>query len=337
MRAWQLVDGFGLDHLKLSDLALAPLAEHQVRVKIHAASLNYRDLMVIRGQYNPKLLLPITPLSDGAGEVVEVGPLVTEVKVGDRVCATFSQCWPFGAPTKSTYQNTLGCPLNGMLATEGVFHEQGLVKFPDHLDFIEAATLPCAALTAFNALMCQSELKPNDTVLLQGTGGVSLFAFQFAKALELKIIITSSSSEKLERLKTLGESHHINYNDTPKWSEEALRLTEGLGVDAVIEVGGAKTLGQSIASVKKAGVICLIGVLSGALEPIDLRPVLMNNVRIQGIFVGSKASFIAMNRVISHQKIKPIIDKVFDFSEAFKAFSYLESAQHFGKICIQIH
>lgn len=333
MRAWMITDGFGLANLKLEKVDEPELKDHQVRVKIQAASLNYRDLMVLSGHYNPKQPLPLIPLSDGAGVVVEVGSKVKKVGLGDKVCATFSQSWSHGPPTTDTYKNTLGSPVPGMLKEHGVFHEDGLVKYPEHLDFIEASTLPCAGVTAFNAIMCQG-LKSGDTVLLQGTGGVSLFSLQLAKVLGLNIIITSSSDEKLKKAQDLGASQCINYIKCPDWAKEVQNLTQGFGVDAVVEVGGAKTLASSIRSVKKSGAIYLIGVLSGALEPLDLRPVLMNNLNIQGIFVGSKAEFIGLNRVVSHAKLRPVIDKVFSFNDAPEAFSYLSSAKHFGKVCI---
>lgn len=332
MQAWQLF-GFGLEKLELVDIAEPLLEEDQVRVKIHAASLNYRDLKVIKGQYNPKQTLPLIPLSDGAGEVVEIGSKVTKFAVGDLVCATFSQHWPHGPPTKEASKKTLGSPLDGTLRRQGVFSEQGLIKFPKHLDLVEASTLPCAAVTAFNAIMLQSELKPGDSVLLEGTGGVSLFALQFAEILGLRAIIISSSDEKLKRAKALGASSGINYAAIPEWSKEVLKVADG-GVDAVIEVGGAKTISQAIASVKKGGVVCLIGVLSGVSEPLDLRPILMNNIRIQGLFVGSMEVFEAMNRVISHSLLRPVIDRVFDFAEAPLALAHLESGKHFGKVCI---
>lgn len=336
MRAWQLTNGFGLSNLNLNEILLSPLKDHEVRVKIHAASLNFRDLMVIKGQYNPKASFPLTPLSDGSGEVVEVGKNVTKVAVGDKICATFSQNWSHGPPSAETFKSTLGSPLAGMLSEFGTFLEDGLIKFPNHLDYVEASTLPCAGVTAFNALMCQSELKPGESVLLLGTGGVSLFALQFAKILGLNVIITSSSDEKLKKAGALGADYFINYKKEPEWAKQVQKLTASLGVDAVIEVGGAKTLGSSIASVKKGGVVCLIGVLSGSSEALDLRPVLMNNIRIQGIFVGSRELFIAMNRVISHSKLRPVIDSVFDFKDAPKAFLHLESGDHFGKVVIKI-
>lgn len=336
MRAWQIVGAFGLNNLKMVDSSERKLQTNQVRVKIHACSLNYRDLMVAKGLYNPKQPLPLVPLSDGAGEVVEVSPEVTSIKVGDRVCATFSQKWCHGVATDETFANTLGSPLDGTLVETQVFSADGLIKFPEHLSYEEAATLPCAAVTAFNALAQQASLNPGDTVLLEGTGGVSLFALQFATALGLKSIIISSSDEKLERAKGLGASVGINYNKKSDWPAAVLDLTEGRGVDAVVEVGGAKTIGRAIKSVKRGGVISVIGILSGIEEPLDLRPILMNNVRIQGIFVGGKTVFEAMNRVVSHAKIKPVIDSCFAFNDAPKAFAHLESAQHFGKVVIKV-
>lgn len=336
MRAWQLVDGFGIDNLKLVDVAFASLTSTQVRVKIHACSLNYRDLMVVRGQYNPKQTLPLIPLSDGAGEVVEIGSAVTDFKLGDRVCATFSQKWCHGVATKEAYQNTLGSPLAGMLSESRVCDQTGLIKFPDYLSYEEASTLPCAGVTAFNAIAYQSGLKALDTVLIEGTGGVSLFALQFSKAFGINCIVLSSSHEKLAKAKSIGAHQGINYKDVADWSAAVLDLTAGLGVDAVVEVGGAKTLSRAIASVKKGGVVCVIGVLTGAEEALNLRPILMNNLRLQGIFVGAKSVFVAMNRVLAHAKIHPIIDSIFDFADARKAFYYLESAQHFGKVCIKV-
>lgn len=336
MRAWQIVGEFGLNNLKLVDVTEPSLKSNQVRVKIHACSLNYRDLMVAKGIYNPKQKLPLVLLSDGAGEVVEVGSDVTRVKVGDRVCATFSQKWCHGIATDETFAHTLGSPLDGTLAEQQVFFETGVVKFPDHLSYEEAATLPCAAVTAFNAMAMQASLTAGDTILIEGTGGVSLFALQFAQVFGLRSIVISSSDDKLARAKSLGASVGVNYSKTPDWPAAILDITEGRGVDAVVEVGGAKTISKAIKSVKRGGVISVIGILSGIEEAIDLRPILMNNIRIQGIFVGGRTVFEAMNRVVSHAKIKPVIDKSFSFNDAPKAFAHLESATHFGKVVIKV-
>lgn len=336
MRAWEISGKFGIDNLKLIERPTILLNSNEVRVKIHACSLNFRDLLIVRGLYNPKQKLPLIPLSDGAGVVVEVGQDVADLKVGDRVCATFSQIWSHGIASKESMAHTLGCPKDGMLQETRIFHEQGLVKFPSFLSYEEAATLPCAGVTAFNAIAYQSCLKPGDMVLLEGTGGVSLFALQFAKVLGIKCIITSSSQQKLIKAQALHADHVINYKESPDWPSKVLDFTHQQGVDAVIEVGGQKTINQAIASVKKGGVVCVIGVLSGSSEVIDLRPVLMNNIRLQGIFVGAKAIFTAMNRVIEHSKIHPIVDKVFAFEKANEAYSYLESASHFGKVVIKM-
>lgn len=336
MRAWKIVGEFGLNNLKLMDGDKPRLKAHEVRVDIRACSLNYRDLMVAKGQYNPHQSLPLIPLSDGAGVVSEVGAEVTGFKVGDRVCATFSQDWCHGIATAETFRATLGSPIDGTLTESRVFDAAGLIPFPNFLSFEEAATLPCAAVTAFNALALQASTKPGDTVLIEGTGGVSLFALQFAQVLGLKAIVLSSSSEKLAKAKAIGDCCGINYAENDNWPDMVLDLTGGKGVDVVIEVGGAKTINKAIASTKKGGTVAVIGILSGIREAIDLRPILMNNIRIQGIFVGAKTVFSAMNRVIEHGKIRPVVDRVFDFNQAPEAFRHLESAQHFGKVCIKV-
>ena len=302
MRAWQIETAFGTANLAQVNVAEPALKPHEVRVKIHACSLNFRDLMVIKGQYNPKQPLPLIPLSDGAGEIVEVGSSVASFNVGDRVCATFSQNWCHGLPDSKTFSQTLGSPLPGMLQESRICEENGIIRFPHYLTYEEAATLPCAAVTAFNAIALQSELRPGDTVLLEGTGGVSLFALQFANAFNISSIITSSSDEKLLKAKTLSASYGINYQKDVDWQIKTLELTKGQGVDAVVEVGGKLTIGRAIQSVKKGGVVCVIGVLSGASEALDLRPILMNNIRLQGIFVGAKTVFQNMNRVLEQQR-----------------------------------
>lgn len=335
MKAWSIED-YGLRNLILKKVLPQKIESKSVRVKIRACSLNYRDYLVIMGLYNKKMPLPLVPLSDGAGEVIEVGKGVTEFKIGDKVCATFSQKWLSGPLNKDVCQNTLGCPLDGMLRQEVVLNEEGLIKFPPHLSFEEASTLPCAGLTAFNAIFSQNFLRPNDTILLEGTGGVSLFALQFAKALKLNTILLSSTQEKMDKAKSFGADHVINYRKNPDWSKEVLNLTDGQGVKAVIEVGGQDTLPKAIKSLSKGGAIFLIGIVSGSMANIDLIPILMNDLRIFGIFVGHKAMFLSMNTVIEHALIRPVIDKVFDFKDADKAFNYLKSQAHFGKICICI-
>ncbi len=336
MRSWQIVDGFGLDHLKMNEMPQEKLGSQDVRIKVRACSLNYRDLMVVKGWYNPQQPLPLTPVSDGAGEVMEVGTDVKDFKVGDKVCGTFSQKWDAGRVCDLAQKYTLGGPINGMLSESIVLNQQGLIKFPSFLTFAEAATLPCAAVTAFNALTQESSFMPGDTVLIEGTGGVSLFALQFAQVLNLKTIVISSSNDKLGFSKKLGATHTINYAQCPEWHEQVLTLTDGQGVDGVVEVGGAKTINKAIASVKRGGVITVIGILSGTTEAFDLVPILMRQIRIHGVFVGPKTLFAAMNRVIEHSQIHPVIDRCFEFKDAPQAFDYLESGAHFGKVVINV-
>jgi NADPH:quinone reductase-like Zn-dependent oxidoreductase len=302
---------------------------------MRAASLNYRDLMMIKGTYNPRLKMPLVPFSDGAGEVVEVGSEVTKWKVGDRVCSIFMQGWLGGGIDAAKARTALGGDTNGVLREYAAFDENGLVRTPDHLTDEEAATLPCAAVTAHNALMVSGSIKPDDAVLLQGTGGVSIFALQFASVIGCRTIITSSDDEKLRLAKELGATDLINYKETPDWDKKVLELTEKRGVDHVVEVGGAGTLQKSLTAVRTGGHIAVIGVLSGAGE-INPITVLMKAVKMQGIYVGSRQMFEDMNRLICQHDLKPVIDRVFEFEEAVGALKYMESAAHFGKIVIKI-
>src|SRR5881396_1658998 len=307
---------FGLENLVVVERETPRPAGHQVVVKLRAASLNYRDLLFARGLYNPKASLPAVPLSDGAGEVVTVGPGVTRWKVGDRVCPILLQGWLAGERSAEQNRTALGGgDLAGVLREYGVFHENGLVGIPAHLSFTEAATLPCAAVTAWNALVDKGKLKAGDTVLTLGTGGVSVFALQFAKMHGARVIITSRSDEKLARARALGADETINYQETPAWDKAVLRLTNGLGVDHVIEVGGAGTLAKSVNAARIDGFVSLIGVLaSGAgLDPVR---VLMKGLRLQGIFVGSRQIFEDMNRAITVNRLQPVIDKIFAFAQA---------------------
>jgi NADPH:quinone reductase-like Zn-dependent oxidoreductase len=335
MKAYEIKE-FGIDNLALSEREKPTPNETEVLVKFHAASLNYRDLMMIKGWYNPKLKTPLVPFSDGAGEVVEVGNKVTKFKVGDRVMPTFMQGWHDGGVSFDKSRTTLGGDLDGCLREFGTFDENGLVCIPDHLSFEEAATLPCAALTAFNALYESGGLKPDDTILLQGTGGVSIFALQLASVLGCRIIITSSSDGKLEKAKELGATDFINYKKTEDWDKEVLNLTEKRGVDHIVEVGGSGTLQKSINAVRMGGHIAVIGVLSGKGD-FDPTSILMKAVRLQGIFVGSRQMFEALNQMLcQHHHLKPVIDKTFAFDEVKDALKYMESGSHFGKIVITI-
>jgi NADPH:quinone reductase-like Zn-dependent oxidoreductase len=299
-----------------------------------AWSLNYRDLMVVRGQYSARLPLPLTPLSDGVGHVVDVGEGVTRVKVGDRVTPTFVQKWLCGMPTETTFKSALGAGGLGLLAELVVLDEQGLVHTPEHLSDEEAATLPCAALTAWHALVTDGNIQPGNTMLTQGTGGVSLFALQLGAIAGARVIITSKSDAKLERAKKLGAAETINYVTTPHWDRVTRELTGDTGVDHVIELGGAGTLPRSMKAVRYGGTISLIGVLTGGGEA-NPTPLVMRNIRLHGIFVGSREMFEEMNRAIELHRLRPVIDRVFPFSDAAAAYRQLESAGHFGKICIR--
>ncbi|HEY7312276.1 MAG TPA: NAD(P)-dependent alcohol dehydrogenase [Gemmataceae bacterium] len=335
MKVYEIRDHFGLDALTLCERPQPQPGPHEVLVRIKAASLNYRDLMVVKGQYNPKMPLPRIPCSDAAGEVAAVGPDVTRVKVGQRVAAIFMQKWIDGEVDEAKAKSALGGAIDGLLAEYAVLHEDGLVQVPEHLSYEEAATLPCAAVTAWHALITEGRVKRGDSVLVQGTGGVSLFALQFAQLSEASVIITSSSDEKLQRAKALYVNHGINYKTTPEWGDKVRELTHGRGVDHVVEVGGAGTLGQSLRAVRMGGQISLIGVLSG-MGQVNPLPILMKNVRVQGIFVGSREMFEAMNATIARNELRPIVDRVFAFGEAVQAFRHMESASHFGKICIRM-
>ena len=335
MRAWEIAGQFGLEHLRIAERPDPEPGPGQVVIRVRATSLNYRDLLTARGTYNPKQALPLVPLSDGAGEVVAVGPGVTRVAVGDRVAGSFVQDWVAGIPSRTQLLTTLGGPLDGMLAERVVLSEQGVVHVPDHLSDEEAATLPCAALTAWSALVTHAVVVPGDTILVQGTGGVSMFALQIAGVLGARVIVTSSSDAKLERARELGAWETINYKSTQEWGRAARELTGGIGVDHVVEVGGAGTLTQSIRAVRAHGHISLIGVLAGGAASLNLTPVLMQNIRIQGVIVGHRQGFEAMCRAFAHHQLRPIVDRVFAFEEAPAAFEHMASQQHFGKICIR--
>jgi NADPH:quinone reductase-like Zn-dependent oxidoreductase len=330
------INEFGIENLSAVEREQPEPKAGEVLVKFHAVSLNYRDLMMVKGFYNPKLKTPLVPFSDGAGEVVAIGENVTKWKVGDKVCPIFMQGWIDGAIDYQKARTALGGDADGCLREFGAFDENGLVRFPDHLTYEEAATLPCAAVTAYNALFCSSRLKPDDAVLLQGTGGVSIFALQFASILGCRIIITSSSDEKLQRAKKLGADDLINYKQTEDWDRAVLDLTEKRGVDHVVEVGGAGTMQRSVNAVKMGGDVSVIGVLAGKGE-FNPTSLLMKTVKLQGIYVGSKQMFEDMNRLIcQYTHLKPVIDKTFAFDEARDALKRMESGSHFGKIVVKI-
>jgi NADPH:quinone reductase-like Zn-dependent oxidoreductase len=335
MKVWELQGGFGLDALRMTDRPEPAPGHGQVVVGVRAVSLNYRDLLMVRGQYNPRLRLPLVPCSDAAGEIVAVGPDVTGAKVGDRVAGTFFQGWIDGEPTEAKTRAALGGGIDGVLAERILLREDGIVAVPEHLSFEEASTLPCAALTAWNALFAHEPIRPGQTVLTQGTGGVSLFALQFAKLAGARVILTSSRDDKLERARSLGADHGINYVGEPDWEKRAVEWNGG-GIDHVIELGGAGTLPRSFRAIRMGGTISLIGVLTGNAGEVNPVPVLMKAMRMQGIFCGSRAQFEAMNRALAQHALRPVIDRVFAFDAAPKAFEAMVSGSHFGKLVIKV-
>jgi NADPH:quinone reductase-like Zn-dependent oxidoreductase len=335
MKFWQ-IPSFGIDNLEVKERPLPELSAGQVLVKVHAVSLNYRDLMVVLGKYNPKLALPRIPCSDGAGEVAAVGEGVTRVKVGQRVAGIFMQNWIDGAPDAAKQRGALGGDIDGMLSEYVVLHEEGLVDVPAHLSWEEAATLPCAAVTAWNAVVRAGNIKAGDTVVIQGTGGVSIFALQFAKLLGARVLGTSSSDEKLERARRLGLDEGVNYKQRADWAKWVLDSTGGRGADLIVEVGGAGTFAQSLKAVRVGGCVAQIGILSQATEPFQVAPILHKQVRVLGIYVGSRRDFEEMNRAIALHRMQPVVDQVFSFADAGAALSAMESASHFGKIAIRL-
>ncbi len=335
MKAIVIESAFGLENLRIVERPAPSPGPGQVLLRMKAWSLNYRDLLVAKGLYNPKLKLPFVPLSDGVGEVIGVGDGVTRVKVGDRVAGAFMTRWTAGDINDVGSRSALGGGIEGVAAEQVVLPEDGVVKVPAHLSDEEAATLPCAAVTAWNALFALGDLKPGQSVLLQGTGGVSIFALQFAKLAGARVIVTSSSNAKLERARQLGADEGINYKESPAWEEKVRELTGGAGVHHVVEVGGAGTFNQSLKAVRLGGTISLIGVLAGKGD-VNLMPVLMKAVRVHGIFVGSRETFETMNLAVSQHRLKPVVDRVFAFNEIQSALKHMESAAHFGKICARI-
>jgi NADPH:quinone reductase-like Zn-dependent oxidoreductase len=335
MKVWQ-IPSFGVDTLELIDRPTPQPRHGQVLVKVHAISLNYRDLLVVLGKYNPRLALPRIPCSDGAGEVVALGDGVKRVKIGQRVAGIFMQNWIDGAPDAAKQRGALGGDIDGMLAEYVVLDENGLVEVPGHLSWEEAATLPCAGVTAWNAVVHAGRIKPGDTVLIQGTGGVSIFALQFAKLLGARVLGTSSSDEKLARAYKLGLDSGVNYKHTADWVKWVLEQTNGAGVDLVVEVGGAGTFAQSLKAVRIGGTIAQIGVLSQSSEPLQIGPLLHKQIRLNGIYVGSRADFEEMNKASLMHSLKPAVDQTFAFYEVKQGLQTMESGSHFGKLVISM-
>lgn len=337
MRAYEIAAGNDVDAIAMVERPDPEPGAGEVAISVKACSLNYRDILVISGTYAVgDKVTGVIPLSDGAGIVSAVGEGVTRFKVGDRVAAAFMPGWLDGPLTAELQAGSLGGAIDGMLAEKVVLPASGVVAIPDHLSFEEAATLPCAGVTAWYAQFVGGNVGPGDTVLLLGTGGVSIFALQFAKMAGARVIITSSSDEKLARAKELGADHVINYRTNPEWQEEVLALTGGRGADHAVEVGGPGTLNKTLEAVRFGGSISLMGVLTGLADAVATGLILHKNIKIQGTYVGSVAMFEAMNRAIAQNRITPVIDKAFQFDDAVKALRMLKAGEHFGKIVITI-
>lgn len=327
---------FGLENLVAAERPEPRPQPHEVVVRLRAVSLNYRDLLIVRGHYNPKLKFPRVPLSDGAGEVVETGSAVTAWKPGDRVVIPFMPDWIEGPITPAKTATALGGNVDGLLRQFAAIRADALLPIPAHLNFEEAAALPCAGVTAWNGLFISGHLQPGQTLLLQGTGGVSLFGLQFGLMAGATVILTSSDDAKLERARALGVQHTINYRAYPDWDKKVLEMTEGRGVDLTLEVGGADTLEHTIRATRAGGEVSIIGILSGIESKLNLGPVLHHSLTLHGIYVGSREMFAQMNQGIERGQLHPLVDRVFSFANTSEAFRHLESGRHFGKIVIRI-
>lgn len=336
MRALQVEAPFGLDALRIVDAPDPAPGPGEVLVRMRAVSLNYRDLLMVQGIYTraPKAAA-ITPFSDGCGVVEAVGPGVTRLAVGDRVATMFFQRWISGPPTLEKLSSSLGSPIPGAGRELAVFSQEGLSKVPDFLTDQQVATLPCAALTAWRALFEDARLEPGDLVVLQGTGGVSIFGLQFAHAAGYRTLITSSSDEKLERARALGADHTVNYRQTPDWAKAVREASGGVGADLIIEVGGGGTIEQSLQAVRIGGHIAIVGVVAGLGNGMNPAVLIGNSAKLQGLSVGSRDMFEAMCRAIELRRIHPIVDKVFPWTEVEAAFKSMQGGEHFGKIVLE--
>lgn len=336
MKAYRIRPGDGISGLQLTELTDPTPGDHDIVVRIHAAALNYRDLMFARGDYG-KATKPLIPVADGAGEVIAVGPAVTRFAPGDRVVNTYFPDWIEGAPLARKTAESYGAQREGVLAERFVAHEDAFVPIPAHLDFTEASTLSCAGITAWHALFVARPPIPGETVLVLGTGGVSIWAFQLAKAAGLRVIATSSSDEKLARVRELGADATINYRTTPEWQDEVLRATDGRGADLVVDVGGEGTLARSIAAARLGGTVAVIGGVAGfgnaSISPLAL---ILGLKHVIGIGVGSRAMLEDLNRFVALHRIHPVVDRVFPFEQALAAYEHLEAGRHFGKVVIAV-
>jgi NADPH:quinone reductase-like Zn-dependent oxidoreductase len=336
VKAWELQGPAGFDDMKLVEKPLPVPGPGQVLVKLKAATINYRDLLTVKGGYGSRQKFPLTPLSDGAGVVESVGPNVTSFKPGDRVTGSFFEGWLGGEPSEAKMRSNLGGALDGVLCEYRVWPAAALVRTPDHLSDVEAASMPCAGLTAWSAVVKLGHIRPGQTVLTQGTGGVSLFALQFARMNGARVIATSSSDAKIERLKKLGADTTINYKTTPEWGK-LVRQQTGIGVDLVVEVGGVGTLNESIRATRIGGTIAFIGVLAGRPESESRLPLMvMQQQRLQGVTVGSVEDLQAMADAIAANRMTPVVDRSFPFTDAKAAFAHMASGAHFGKVAVEM-
>lgn len=337
MRAYELHPSDGFSALTLVTRASALPGPHDVRVRVRAVSLNFRDLNIARAAAKrPPQAKPVIAASDGAGEVIEVGSQVSRVKVGDRVAAIFFPEWIDG-PFQGVYHTkALGGNVDGMLTEEAVVDERSLVTVPDHLSYEEAATLPCAGVTAWHALFEAAHVAPGSTVLVQGTGGVSIFGLQLAKAAGARVIVTSKSEAKRERARAMGADLAIDYQAVPTWGAEAWTWTGGEGVDVVVDVGGPGTFDQSVAALRYGGTMSILGVLTGLRGEVNTYGIFHKALTVRGVYVGSRRMFESLNRALTTGTIRPIVDRVFPFGEARAAYEYMASGAHFGKVVIQV-
>jgi NADPH:quinone reductase-like Zn-dependent oxidoreductase len=334
MKLFEIRDRFGLDHLVAGERPQPEPGPGETLVRIRAASLNFRDLLVVEGKYNPKMKLPRVPASDGAGEIAAVGAGVSGWKPGDRVVLPFFPAWREGPLTRAKAASALGGDVDGVLREFVTISADCLLPIPEHLDFIQAAALPCAAVTAWHGLFVAGALQPGQTVLLQGTGGVSIFGLQLAQTAGVRVIILSSSDAKLERARAMGADETINYKTEPDWEKKVLALTGGEGVDLTLEVGGTGMLSRTLRATRYGSRVSLIGVLSGIAGDVQIGPILHKMLQINGIYVGSRAMFADLNRVLAQHQIEPVIDRIFDFAETPDAFRYFQEGRHFGKVCV---
>jgi len=336
MKGYEIQDDFGFDNLVETDRPRPEAGPGEVVMRVSAVSPNYRDLLMIRGMYNPNQKLPLVPFSDAVGDVIEVGDGVERFETGDRICPIFSRNWIAGRPTLDRLKTALGGPLDGTLQEFVAVPAESAVAAPENLSDPEASTLTCAGLTAWNAVAEQGDVQAGDTLATLGTGGVSSFACLFGEALGAEVIITSSSDAKLERMRELGADYGINYEANPEWGDEIKAWTDGVGADHIVEVGGAETLRQSVNGVRIGGHISLIGVLSGHIEDFMVTPVLMQNIRIQGVLVGNREMFENMNRAIEANDVHPVVDEVFGFDDVHGALEYMAAGKHIGNIAIDM-